>query len=663
MILLNKFELFCHFAQEHICTNELLPHMGLSMDESVKKAKACYLGCMVRKLMCTYTGQLQCDDRDHYANKRIDTAGMLMSLLFRQVYRTLLKSFSTQLHRLNEQQKLLYSNVGELLNHKKITGAFKYAFSTGNWGMQRGKSSQNGVAQMMSRMTIVSALSNLRRINTPINREGKAPKPRQLHYTSWGIVCPVETPEVRLIASVSPHPMRRSLCLCLFFPFVIRELKKGFEHVKLFICFVFFDWQGGSCGLIKNLAMMAHVRIGTYSSAIREALRRIEDIDIVPLLDCDDKTRARGVPILVNGTLFMYTRTYHDARQLIEKLRDLRRQSLLPFDASISMADNSLCIDTDPGCLLRPLLVAKHLKNFTAFVNSAPSIDLLWDHMLSKGAIEYVDKQEEMDLTVGVQLTEDNVNKYTHFEMHPSLINGLCASLIPFPDHNQAPRNTYQSAMGKQAVGVMTLNYPMRLDAVAHVLQSPQKPLVTTRMEDILHTCEAPTGVNVIVVIMCYTGFNQEDSLIVNREACERGLFTTIKFQTYKDEERTNGADAEKFENPTQVIGKCVGMRVGCYEKLQSDGLVSVGSTVENGDAIIGKTITTTDIGDSSKRAIKRDKSIMVKHSDESVVDAVLKSTNRDGSKIVKVRTRTTRAPIIGDKLSSRHGQKGVRIS
>ena len=350
--------------------------------------------------------------------------------------------------------------------------------------------------------------------------------------------------------------------------------------------------------MIKNLAMMAHVRIGTYSSAIREALKRIKDVDIVPLLDCDDATRARGVPILVNGTLFMYTRSHTDARQLIERLRDLRRQSLLPFDTSISIADNSLCIDTDPGCLLRPLLVRKHLRYFSEYIKSAPSMDLLWDHMINKGAIEYVDKQEEMDFTVGVQFSEENVDNYSHFEMHPSLINGLCASLIPFPDHNQAPRNTYQSAMGKQAVGVMTLNYPMRLDAVAHILQSPQKPLVTTRMDDILHTNEAPTGINVIVVIMCYTGFNQEDSLIVNREACERGLFTTIKFQTYKDEERTNGADAEKFENPLQVNGKCVGMRVGCYDKLEQDGLVAVGTTVTNGDAIIGKTITTTEITD-----------------------------------------------------------------
>ena len=595
---------------DHIITNELLPHMGLSMEPHVLRAKACYLGFMVRKLIGTYTNQLQCDDRDHYANKRIDTAGMLMSLLFRQVYRTLLKSLTTQMHRLMETGKLSYTNIGELINHKKITGQFKYAFSTGNWGVQRGNSAQTGVAQMMSRMTTVAALSNLRRINTPINREGKAPKPRQLHYTSWGIVCPVETPE------------------------------------------------GTSCGLIKNLAMMAHVRIGTYSVSVKDALKRINAVPLIPLLECDNQTRANGIPILINGTLYMYTKTMDDAPVLLDKLREMRRKHLLPFDASLSFIDNSICIDTDPGCLLRPLIVANKLAEFSQILREAPSYEHIWEHMLSNGAIEYVDKQEEMDLRVGIWPEASGAN-YTHFELHPSLINGLCAALIPYPDHNQSPRNTYQSAMGKQAVGIPGLNFPMRMDAVGHILISPQKPLVTTRIDEILHTGEAPTGINAIVCIMCWTGFNQEDSLIVNREALERGLFRTVKYQTYKDEERTNGADAEKFESPMEA-GKCIGMRIGCYNKLQSNGFPAVGTRLASGDVIIGKTITTTEIGEGARRAIKRDRSIMIKHTDETAVDAIMKSKNRDGSMLAKVRTRSTRQPIVGDKLSSRHGQKGV---
>lgn len=596
---------------EHIITNEMLPHMGLVMEPSVNRAKACFLGFMVRKLIGTYTGQYQCDDRDHYANKRIDTAGMLMSLLFRQVYRTLLKSLSSHMSKLLEMGKLSYTNIGELINHKKITGAFKYAFSTGNWGAQRGTSSQTGVAQMMSRMGTVAALANLRRINTPINREGKAPKPRQLHYTSWGIVCPVETPE------------------------------------------------GTSCGLIKNLAMMAHVRIGTHSGAVKEQLSLIDTIPLIPLLECSNRTRACGVPVLVNGALHMYTSTRADACSLIEKLRNMRRHGKLPFDTSLSFVDSAICIDTDPGCLLRPLLIAAKLDALRDELRLAASFEQLWEHLLSRGVVEYVDKLEEMDLRVGMSIGDDPPGTFTHYEIHPSLINGLCASLIPFPDHNQAPRNTYQSAMGKQAVGVLSLNYQMRMDAVSHVLCSAQKPLVTTQMDEILHTCEAPTGVNAIVVIMAYTGFNQEDSLIVNKEALERGLFRTVKYQTYKDEERTNGADAERFESPLSTEG-CMGMKIGCYSKLGNDGFLPVGTEVECGDVIIGKTITTTEIGEGARRTVKRDRSVLVKNSDDAVVDAIMKSRNKDGSLLCKVRTRKTRTPVIGDKLSSRHGQKGV---
>ena len=375
------------------------------------------------------------------------------------------------------------------------------------------------------------------------------------------------------------------------------------------------------------------------------------------LLQCDNETRANGVPILVNGMLYMYAKTNKDACTLLTVTRTMRRKHMLPFDTSISYIDNTICIDTDPGCLLRPLIIWSELHNISRMVSEAPSYEHLWEHLISCGVIEYVDKQEEMDLRVALWPTD--VGDYTHCELHPSLINGLCAALIPFPDHNQSPRNTYQSAMGKQAVGIPGLNFPMRMDAVMHILISPQRPLVTTRMDELMHTGEAPTGVNAMVCIMCWTGFNQEDSLIVNREALERGMFRSIKYQTYKDEERTNGADAERFESPL-TVERCIGMRVGCYDKLQPSGFPAVGTCLSSGDAIIGKTITTTEIGEGTRRAVKRDRSVLIKHGDDSFVDAIVKSTNRDGSTLAKVRTRTTRAPIIGDKLSSRHGQKGV---
>ena len=375
-------------------------------------------------------------------------------------------------------------------------------------------------------MTTVAAMSNLRRINTPINREGKAPKPRQLHYTSWGIVCPVETPE------------------------------------------------GTSCGLIKNLAMMAHVRIGTLSISIKEALKRVNQVNLLNVLDCDDETRATGVPILVNGTLHMYTRPHKDAQVLLETLRGMRRKYMLPFDASISYIDNTICIDTDPGCLLRPVLVASQLHNVSSVIANAPSYEHLWEHLVSSGVIEYIDKQEEMDLRIA--LWPSDVGNYTHCELHPSLINGMCAALIPFPDHNQSPRNTYQSAMGKQAVGIPGLNFPMRMDAVMHISSRHSAP-----RHDAHGRAHAHRG---------GSNRHQRNRLhhvldrVQPRGLAHRqprspggGLFRSIKYQTYKDEEPTNGADAEKFESPI-AVEHCIGMRVGCYDKLQKDGFPAVGT-------------------------------------------------------------------------------------
>lgn len=584
---------------QHICANELLPMMGLVLTEEVNRKKACYIGFMVKKLLAAYTGKVQCDDRDHFANKRIDSAGVLCSLLFRQVYRNYMKILSAQLARMFENNKLENVNMAEVMNSKKITNAFRYAFGTGNWGTQRGNA-QTGVAQVMGRMTVAAAVSNLRRINTPINRESKAPKPRQLHFTSWGIVCPVETPE------------------------------------------------GISCGLVSNLAMMAHVRVGTFSGSIREQLKQVSQYELIPLLNCSDQVRAEGVPILVNGVLFMYTRNGSYVKELLAHLRIMRRKSFLPFDCSISCIDSTVMIDSDPGCLMRPLFVADKLEELPNLIRQTISFEHLWEQALGQGIIEYIDKQEETDLVVGLFVNQPD-EKYTHYELHPSLINGLCASLIVFPDHNQAPRNSYQSAMGKQAVGVFALNYRQRMDAIAHVLCTPQRPLVSTHIDQMTRMSEAPTGLNAIVVIACYTSFNQEDSLIVNQAALDRGLFRSIKYQTYKDEERINGADVEKFENPTEF--NVSGMRVGVYDKLQSNGLLPVGTKVKSGDAIIGKTITTSAIGEGARRVMKRDRSLIIKHADEAVVDAILQSKNKDGTMLTKVRTRKTRTPVVGDKL------------
>ena len=580
----------------HIVMNECFPHVGVDDSPKSMDAKAVFLGRMVRKLVQThlFPDKYPPSDRDHYAHKRVDSSGMLISLLFRQLYRAFLKSFDTMISKMHENGKLEGTNLGDFINGRKITSGIKYAFSTGVWGIQKLKPTQTGVAQILSRMTIVAAISNLRRINTPINRESKAAKPRMLHNSSWGIICGVETPE------------------------------------------------GSSCGLTKNLSSLTHVRIGYHSSLIVEMIERDTYCNTI----IHSTSKQGDYTFLVNGYIVGYV-SREGKKECLSYFRRLRRKGHLPFDTSVYSLFEDIVLDSDAGCLCRPVFVVEHLDRF----QEVWCVSSSWDDLLREGVIEYLDKHEENEMRVAMWYHEilnqkEGVSPFTHLEIHPSLINGLCAALIPFSNHNQAPRNVYQSAMCKQAIGVFALNFSERMDTVSHVLSYPQRPLVSTKMEEILFLRDTPSGMNPIVAIMCYTGFNQEDSLILNQASVDRGLFHSFVFRSYKEEERVCGSDSERIEKPSKKT--CSMLHVGKYDKIGEDGIVKMRSELTNGDAIIGKTMSISDPG-GSKSMIKKDKSVFVKN-DKCKVDMILKSQNKDGNMYLKVRVYSQRVPIVGDK-------------
>ena len=604
----------------HIVSNEVAPHMGLTNEPEVLRAKAAYIGFAIRKLVKVYQGELQADDRDHYCGKRVEPSGM--ALLFRQVYRSAVKSATAMMYRAREQGKMMSLNVADLFGGKKITNVFRHAFSTGNWGITNTKNiaSQMGVVQAISRMSTVATLSNLRRVNTPVARETKAPKPRQLHHTTWGILCCCETPE------------------------------------------------GIACGLVKNLAMLAHVRIPVFSDVLvgelEHSARALRGADgagaLVALADATPAMRSVGTPVLINGVLHGYARSTADAQRIMTALREKRTRNAVPFDTTVAFMDGAVMLDADGGCLLRPLLVGANMHRLPAVMARCGSPLEVWDALLRDNVIEYVDKQEEIGLRVGLRCDQPDATRYTHYELHPSTIMGLCASLIPFPNHNQSPRNMYQAAMCKQAVSVFALNHLRRMDTVSHLLCEPQRPLVSTRWEGLLGLVDGPTGVNVLIAIATCGGYNQEDSVVINQAAVERGLFRSEKYVTVRDEERAGGGDGERFE---AVSGAAVaGRKVGDYSKLRPDGVMPVGAVVNTGDVLIGKTAVALNVHDAVngvRSTVKHDRSVQQK-GDRCVVDAVLTTRKPEGARLVKVRTRTTRAPTVADKLSSRMGQKGV---
>jgi len=618
-----------------ILQKEVLPHVGT--EEHCETKKGFFLGYAVHKLLACKLGRSEEDDRDHFGKKRLDLAGPLLGSLFRILFRKLTLDVRKHLQRCLDEGK--HFNIGAAIKSNHISDGLKYSLATGNWGDRGAASAKAGVSQVLNRLTYASSLSHLRRCNTPLARTGKQAKPRQLHNTHWGMVCPCETPE------------------------------------------------GQAVGLVKNLALMAYITTGTAQVPVMEFLEEFSTenlTDILPSVIAEPNT----CKIFVNGN---WVGIHRDPKSLVDTFRSLRR--MVDIDAEVSIvrdiSQKEVRIYTDAGRICRPLFVVQdqnlciqrhHILQLQGLTmadgagedGAEPAAKrLTWTDLLMDGLVEYIDTEEEETIMVAMEpkdleAEESYSSTYTHCEIHPSMILGVCASIIPFPDHNQSPRNVYQSAMGKQAMGIYASNYQVRMDTMAHVLHYPQKPLCTTRAMEFLHFRELPSGVNVIVAIMIYTGYNQEDSLIMNQSAIDRGLFRSSYYRCYIDQEKASSmgasANTEIFEKPSMDSTR--GMKHGEYGKLDEDGLVAPGTRVSGDDILIGKTAPLDGggppPGSAPSRYTKRDCSTSMKANENGIVDNVLISTTKEGYRFTKTRIRNVRTPQVGDKFASRHGQKGT---
>jgi DNA-directed RNA polymerase II subunit RPB2 len=616
---------------------ECFPHVGIN--EASWYNKACFLAHMTRKVLWVNSARIPNDDRDAYPNKRVDLPGFLLANLFRTYFTTKMikdirASVAKEIHggswraSGNFEDILNVSNVNKMIKSVILEVGLKTSLATGNFGSAKaGGPTKIGVSQVLNRLNYISGVSHLRRISTPIEKTGKLVLPRKLHNTQWGYICSAETPE------------------------------------------------GHGVGVVKNMSSTAIVSIYSNPGIVRDYIATMKKL--VPLSACSATEKHLNTRLFVNGAWLGILKN-KDAIGVLEALRYAKRSGRIHVQTGIiwRAALREIWITTEAGRMIRPLFFANAIREIAAdktgllaaHINSLETWEqlMMWESPAKNHLVEYIDPGETESSYMAVwpaDILEHTDRSYTHAEIHPSTILGTLASNIPFPDHNQSPRNSYQAAMGKQAMGMYALNYRERFDAMAHLLCYPQVPFVSPFMSKFYGAQEMPCGQNIIVAVATYTGYNQEDSVMINRASLDRGLFRSIFFRTYKDEERKNqsSGEEERFSNPDTTTTRQ--MKNANYDKLDETGFAPENQFVNSDDILIGKVVplripTGMVIPAGAKKY--RDVSKTMRNNESGWVDRIFRNRNGEGYSFAKVRVRQDRIPEIGDKFSSRHGQKGT---
>jgi len=563
--------------------------------------KKFYLGHMTHQLLATALGRRHEDDRDHYGKKRVETAGSLINNLFKSIWKRIIREIVNNLikKRTGDMSQVFYG---------KITNYIRPPFASGNWTATKmnAKAAKAGISQLLNRHNFVSTVSNLRRVITPSDKNSKIIKPRHLHDSQWCYLCPVETPE------------------------------------------------GPGCGLIRNLAMFSIITLGSSENQVINMM----ELDTKTMSVTSRSTDSGGCKVFLNGNWVGVTRT---PNELVDRLRNLRRNGKLAFDTSISHNHDGVRVYTDEGRIIAPFFIINNGK-----LPDLPE-DFTWSSLLENGVIEYLDFTELETLYHGVYPWQLDP-MHTHCMIHPALQLGVSASTAPFPDHNQSPRNIYQAAMGKQALGVFSLNYLYRYDTNAHILCYPQIPLVNTQTMRQMGSDELPSGQNLIVAVMS-GAYNQEDSVMINQRALDNGALRSMCYTTYSESYHRKGNTVDEIRRPEKT--KVKETRVKGYSKLDADGVSKENTPICKRDVVIGKVNTTHDSvrdisavvktnGLDEDAILQTDDSYTVGFTGTGVIDRAILTINEDSYRTAKVRVRQMRVPQIGDKVASRSAQKGI---
>ena len=613
---------------------QLLPHVG----EMNFKAKACFIGHMVFELLKVIRKEEQPTDRDNYKYKRVQSSGVLMKELFleytnemyKEVYKAIDKEFyfheATYVDDepiLNDKTKFFNLFMDDFFKPRYIEDGFRKGFK-GNWGA-KSHTKRVGVIQSLNRLTYHSFLSHLRRVDLDIDESNKLVGPHLLHGSQYGLFDPIDV--------------------------------------------------GGSVGIDKQMTMLCGftnpISNKEMMSWIKENMREPE-LKVKFLEECSYEDMHWLTKLFING---VWVGMIEDPMRFKQIFITCRRLGIIsPFIGfAFDMKYKKISISSDEGRLARPLFYVDNgklsyesmkdvekrtwkqciygMKN-TSLFSSRDKIKEM-NPIDDRVVIEYLDNSElETTFIASTSFTKD----CTHHEIHPSMLFGVMGTQVLFPENSALARNDYSCIQGRQAVSLYHSNYFNRIDTTGVILNYGQKPIVKSRYTKFINEEEHPYGENAIVAIMCHTGYNVEDSILINESSVKRGLFNISYYSMYETYEETgDSAKSEKrIANP--VLQGATNLKPGYnYNELGENGIIRENTILDDKTVIIG------GIKYSKENPSQvSDASIFSAKGQSGIVDKVYLSQNEEGRRIVKVRVREERTPNIGDKFSSRCGQKGT---
>jgi len=654
-----------------ILMNYFLPHIG----EDNFLNKAYYVGFMVNKLLRVHMGREKATDRDNFKFKRVETSGTLIYDLFREFFllqnRAIFLKVDKMFYYHPEKYRanfpsLIEDNYKEFFKERTIEEGFKHGFK-GNWGSDA-NTKKIGLVQDVNRLSWFTFISLLRKIILPLDSSSKAVAPHMLHSSQWGIIDPVDTPD------------------------------------------------GGNIGLHKHMAISTSITNGTTSIPLIKWLRANTALKL--LQECTTKSLANMSKMFVNGN---WIGVIDNPIETVNILKLFRRNGVIPVYTSISFSYeyNVIYLYTDSGRLTRPVYYrnngieeekekvdkvrSKRTKlsfDNTIIRNMIESRQYTWSQVVSgfapktdvnfnirnnilydtnvlypefnnlkdlldmfeekKGIVDFMDTSEAESSLIAMYHDKIDENKlYTHAEIDPSLMFGVLGNSIIFPEANQFPRNAFSCGQSKQAVSMYHSNYQMRVDKMGVVLLYGQTPLIKSRYLEYINHEEQPYGVNAIVAIMSYTGYNVEDAMLINKGSVDRGIFRTSYFTSYEAREesaKVSGGTVNSFFSNIEAKPKVNKLKEGYdYSKLDEYGLVKENTAIDEKITLIGKLNSNVD-----SKGEYTDDSVYTKKGQLGYVDKAFISEGEEGFRIAKIRIREERLPAIGDKMASRCGQKGT---